>query len=204
MLLKSLDTKIIKTDYHKGDYMQDDKQRWNERYLENPMPETVSPLLERYIGHAKVGQAIDVACGTGRNTHYLAEKGFTVDAVDISDHALKSVKNSSMIKKVDADLDKYNLTPNKYDLIVNINYLNRRLVSQMKDALKSGGLLIFETFIVAHGDFNMPTMNLDFLLRKNELLHSFIGLEVIYYEEKIDVNIKGERTKVASLVAKKV
>ncbi len=56
---------------------------------------------------------------------------------------------------------------------------------------------------MAHGDFNMPTMNLDFLLRKNELLHSFIGLEVIYYEEKIDVNLRGERTKVASLVAKK-
>lgn len=183
--------------------MQNDKERWNERYLENPMPQTVSPLLERYIEHAKVGQAIDIACGTGRNTHYLAEKGFMVDAVDISDHALKSVKNSSMINKIDADLNKYNLTPNKYDLIVNMNYLNRRLVSQMKESLKSGGLLVFETYIVAHGDFNMPTMNLDFLLRKNELLHSFIGLEVIYYEEKIDVNTKGERTKVASLVAKK-
>ncbi|ABB44457.1 Tellurite resistance protein TehB [Sulfurimonas denitrificans DSM 1251] len=183
--------------------MQEDKQRWNERYLENPMPQAVSPLLERYIEHVKIGQAIDVACGTGRNTHYLAEKGFMVDAVDISDYALGSVKNSSMIKKIDADLDKYNLTPNRYDLIVNVNYLNRRLVSQMKDALKSGGVLIFETFIVAHGDFNMPTTNLDYLLRKNELLHSFIGLEVIYYEEKIDVNLKGERIKVASLVAKK-
>jgi SAM-dependent methyltransferase len=126
-----------------------------------------------------------------------------VDAVDISDYALGSVKNSYMIKKIDADLDKYNLTPNRYDLIVNVNYLNRRLVSQMKDALKSGGVLIFETFIVAHGDFNMPTTNLDYLLRKNELFHSFIGLEVIYYEEKIDVNLKCERIKVASLVAKK-
>jgi SAM-dependent methyltransferase len=183
--------------------MQEDKQRWNERYLDNPMPQSVSPLLERYIEHAKVGQAIDIACGTGRNTHYLAEKGFMVDAVDISDYALDKVRKSSTINKIDSDLDKYNLTPNKYDLIVNVNYLNRRLVSQMKDALKSGGLLVFETFIVAHGDFNMPTMNLDFLLRKNELLHSFIGLEVIYYEEKIDVNLRGERTKVASLVAKK-
>jgi SAM-dependent methyltransferase len=183
--------------------MQEDKQRWNERYLDNPMPQSVSPLLERYIEHAKVGQAIDIACGTGRNTHYLAEKGFMVDAVDISDYALDKVRKSSTINKIDSDLDKYNLTPNKYDLIVNVNYLNRRLVSQMKDALKSGGLLVFETFIVAHGDFNMPTMNLDYLLRKNELLHSFIGLEVIYYEEKIDVNLRGERTKVASLVAKK-
>lgn len=183
--------------------MQEDKQRWNERYLDNPMPQSVSPLLEKYIGHAKVGQAIDVACGTGRNSHFLADLGFLVDAVDISDYALERVKNSSTIKKIDTDLDKYNLAPNKYDLIVNVNYLNRRLVSQMKEALRSGGVLVFETFIVAHGDFNLPTTNLDYLLRKNELLHSFIGLDVIYYEERVDTNLRGEKIKVASLVAKK-
>jgi len=184
--------------------MQEDKQRWNERYLDNPMPQTVSPLVEKYISHAKVGQAIDVACGTGRNTHFLANLGFLVDAVDISDYALDKVKNSAMITKIDADIDKYNLAPNRYDLIVNVNYLNRRLVSQMKDALCSGGVLMFETFIVAHGDFHIPTTNLDYLLRKNELLHSFIGLDIIYYEEKIDINLRGEKVKVASLVAKKV
>lgn len=183
--------------------MLEDKQRWNERYLDNPMPQEVSPLVAKYISHAKVGQAIDVACGTGRNAHYLADLGFMVDAVDISDYALDKVKKSAMINKIDTDLDKYNLTPNQYDLIVNVNYLNRRLVSQMKDALKSGGILMFETFIVAHGDFNMPTTNLDYLLRRNELLHSFIGLDIIYYEERIDTNLRGEKIKVASLVAKK-
>ncbi len=184
--------------------MLEDKQRWNERYLDNPMPQTVSPIVEKYIEHVNVGQAIDVACGTGRNTHYLADLGFLVDAVDISDYALDRVKESSTINKIDTDLDKYNLTPNKYDLIVNVNYLNRRLVSQMKEALKSGGVVMFEKFLVAHGDFNLPTTNLDYLLRKNELLHSFIGLDVIYYEEKIDVNLRGEKIKVASIVAKKV
>lgn len=183
--------------------MQEDKQRWNERYVDNPMPSTASPLLEKYIHHANVGQAIDIACGTGRNTHFLASRGFLVDAVDFSDYALAKVNNSSTITKIDTDLDKYNLAHNKYDVIININYLNRRLVSQMKDALKCGGVIFFETFIVAHGDFNMPTTNLDYLLRKNELLHSFIGLEVIYYEERIDINLRGEKIKVASLVARK-
>ena len=184
--------------------MIEDKKRWNERYLDNPMPQTVSPIVEKYIEHVNIGDAIDVACGTGRNAHYLADLGFMVDAVDISDYALERVKNSATINKIDTDLDKYNLTPNKYDLIVNVNYLNRRLVSQMKDALKSDGVIMFETFIVAHGDFNLPTTNLDYLLRKNELLHSFIGLDVIYYEERIDTNLRGEKIKVASIVAKKV
>jgi len=183
--------------------MIEDKERWNKRYLEFPMPDNVANVLEKYINEVKVGQAVDIACGTGRNTHYLAEKGFLVDAVDISDYALGKIKKSAMITKVETDLDKYNLSPKKYDLIVNINYLNRRLVSQMKDALKEGGIVVFETFIVAHGDYKHDTMNLDYLLRKNELLHSFIGLDIIYYEERDDINLRGEKVRIASLVARK-
>jgi tellurite methyltransferase len=183
--------------------MIEDKERWNKRFVEFPMPDEVSKIVEKHISKANVGQAIDIACGTGRNTHFLVDKGFMVDAVDISDYALSRVKKSATINKIDADLDKYNMAPNKYDLIVNINYLNRRLVSQMKDALKAGGVVIFETFILAHGDYKHETMNLDYLLRKNELLHSFIGLDIIYYEERDDVNLRGEKIRIASLVAKK-
>jgi SAM-dependent methyltransferase len=167
------------------------------------MPEGTSNILEKYLANAVVGQALDIACGTGRNTHFLADKGFLVDAVDFSDYALSKVRKSSTINKIEADLDKYNITPKKYDLIVNINYLNRRLVSQMKDGLKEGGIIVFETFILAHGDYKHETMNLDYLLRKNELLHSFIGLDIIYYEERDDINLRGEKVKIASLVAKK-
>jgi len=183
--------------------MMEDKERWNERHVKRPMSMDANKTLVKYIEHANLGLALDVACGTGRNTHYLCEKGFDVDAVDISDYALGEIKNHPHIVRCEVDLDNYNITPNKYDLIVNTNYLNRRLASQMKEGLKKDGLIIFETFIVAHGEFNMPTTNLDYLLRKNELLHTFIGLDVIYYEERIEVNRLGERVKIASLVAKK-
>ncbi|MCK9491204.1 MAG: methyltransferase domain-containing protein [Sulfurimonas sp.] len=183
--------------------MLEDKKRWNEKYSQKEAQENVSLILEEYVSHANVGIALDVACGTGRNTNFLAQKGFEVDAVDISNVALDKIAKRPTINKIEADLDKYNITPNKYDLIVNVNYLNRRIVSQMKDGLKKGGVIIFETYLLAHGDFKIPTMNLDYLLRKNELLHSFIALDVIYYEERIDVNPNGERVKIASIVAKK-
>ncbi len=183
--------------------MLEDKKKWNEKYSKNPNEETFSPLLEKYIAHANIGKALDIACGRGANTDFLHAKGFEIDAVDISDYALSQIKKSPTINTISADLDKYYLAPNQYDLIANINYLNRRLLPQIKDALKPGGLLIFETFMLAHGNFKLPTMNLDYLLRKNELLHSFIGLDIIYYEEKIEINKKGERIKKASLVARK-
>ena len=182
--------------------MIEDKQRWNKRHVEKPMRHNVEPIVEKYASLAKVGNALDIACGIGRNTHFLAENGFLVDAVDISDYALGEIKNLSNINKIESDLDSYNLEADKYELVVNINYLNRRFFPQIKDALKSGGVVIFETFIVAHGDFNNPA-NPEYLLRKNELLHAFIGLDIVYYEEKDEINLRGEKIRVASLVAKK-
>jgi len=182
--------------------MLEDKERWNKRHVEKPMRKNVEPILEKYISEAKVGDALDIACGIGRNTHFIAEKGFIVDAVDLSDYALSQIKDMATINKIEADLDSYNLAFNKYDLIVNINYLNRRFFPQIKEALKSGGLIIFDTFIIAHGDFDQPS-NPEYLLRKNELLHAFIGLDIIYYEEKDEINLRGEKIRVASLVARK-
>jgi len=182
--------------------MIEDKERWNRRHVEKPMRHHVEPILLNYIKHVNVGYALDIACGVGRNTHFLAESGFNVDAIDLSDYALSQVKDDEKINKIEVDLDSYNLEVNKYDLIININYLSRRLFPQMKEALKSGGIMIFETFIVAHGDFNNPA-NPEFLLHTNELLHAFIGLDIIYYEEKDDTNFRGEKIRVASMIARK-
>jgi len=182
--------------------MIEDKERWNKRHVEKPMRHNVEPILENYIDEAQKGAALDIACGVGRNTHFMHDKGFFVDAIDISDYALSQVKDTKKIKKFEVDLDTYNLEINKYDLIVNINFLSRRLMPQIKEALREGGVVIFETFIIAHGDFTQP-VNPEFLFRKNELLHSFIGLDIIYYEERSDINLRGEATRVASLVAKK-
>jgi len=183
--------------------MIEDKKRWNEKYSQNSEKSRPSSLLKDYIDHAHVGKALDIACGKGANTLILHEKGFEIDAVDISDVALQQMIKTAMITPIEADLDRYHITPNHYDLIVNTNFLNRRLFTQIKDGLKPAGLLIFETFMLAHGDFRAPTMNVEYLLRKNELLHAFIGLDVIYYEEKIVTNAKEERVKIASLIAKK-
>ena len=182
--------------------MIEDKERWNVRHVEKPMRKNVEPLVEKYIDLATVGNALDIACGTGRNTHFLAKKGFMVDAVDLSDYALSCIDEDKQINKIEVDLDEYTLASKKYDLIININYLQRRFFPQIKEALKEGGVVIFETFIVAHGDFNNPA-NPEYLLRKNELLHAFIGLDIVYYEEKDEINLRGEKIRVASLVAQK-
>ena len=182
--------------------MLEDKERWNKRYQEKPFRDYVEPIVQKYAKLAKIGKALDIACGQGRNAKFLAELGFEVDGVDLSDYALSQIEAHSKIHTIEADLDGYVLEKNRYDLIININYLNRNFFHQIKEALKVGGVVIFETFIIAHGDFDNP-QNPEYLLRKNELLHAFLSLDILYYEERDDINLRGEKTRVASLVARK-
>ncbi len=76
-------------------------------------------------------------------------------------------------------------------------------MAQMIESLKEGGLIIFETFIEAHEKPEQGSMNPAYLLEKNELLNAFLNLDIIFYEEKDGVNLRGEKNKTASLVAKK-
>ncbi len=183
--------------------MLEDKQRWNEKYLNFPMPTGVASIVEKFAKEANVGTGLDIACGTGRHTLYLAELGFAVDAVDYSDYALEQIPEDPKIKKIEADLDDYRIVAGRYDLIINCNYLDRRMYGQIVDALKEGGVLIFETFLDARGEGYHQPSNPDFVLRRNELPEVFSMLEQIHYDEREDVNLRGERVRVASFVARK-
>ncbi len=183
--------------------MEKDRIKWNEKYLKNePHPEETSEIVKKFYSLAKVGRALDIAAGLGRNSIFLAERGFTVDAVDISDVAIEHIKSlkNPKINPILADLDYYNIPENEYELIININFLNRRLFPQIKEGLKEGGVLIFETFLL---DSNSHIKTKDYLLRKNELLQSFIDMRVVFYQERETEKITGEKAHIASLVAVK-
>ena len=183
--------------------MLEDKERWNEKYEKLPMHANVSVIVKKYLGEANVGRALDIACGTGRNSHYMAEHGFIVDAVDISDVALSQIKPSPLINTIESDLDSYRILQGRYDLIVNCNYLDRAHFPMIKAGLKEDAILIFETFVEADGEgFHQPG-NPDFLLKRNELSETFKSYDIIYYEEHEDRNLRGEKVNIASLVARK-
>lgn len=181
----------------------DDKLRWNEKHKNVPMPTSPSAIVIEYVKHSMGKRALDIACGIGRNTQYLEKLGYEVDAVDISDYALSQIEHSKMIHTIETDLTQYTITPDHYDLILNINYLERKLFPSIIRGLRTGGILIFETFIIAHEEgYSNPT-NPHFLLSTNELPTVFRELEVLNYGERDAINMHGEKVKIASFVAKK-
>ena len=140
--------------------------------------------------------------GEGRNAVYLAKKGFQVVGVDISEVAVKKAKrlareNKVNIRTVTTDLNKYQIEPAKYDVIMVFYYLQRSLPAAVIKGLKPGGMLIFESHTVGQLTHD-KTQNRDYLLAKGELKAMFKDLEIVKYRETDD-----GKNAVASLVARK-
>ncbi|TKB05887.1 bifunctional 2-polyprenyl-6-hydroxyphenol methylase/3-demethylubiquinol 3-O-methyltransferase UbiG [Desulforhopalus sp. IMCC35007] len=170
-----------------------DKEKWDARYLENTEIKPPSELLTAFIEHAPLGRALDIACGNGRNSLFMEKMGFTVDAVDISSVALQGLAaHTKNVNPICKDLDDWAIPENSYELIVNIRFLDRRLIPMIEKALKPGGLLIFESFTNGKDD--------RFCLAANELLSAFASLHILYYEEK-KIEDSHRFKKTASLVA---
>ncbi len=134
------------------------------------------------------GKALDIAMGEGRNALYLATQGFEVEGLDKDEQAIQaclSAAKSRGLKLIarTVDLEQYQLIPNRYDLIICFYYLQRNLILQMKAALKSGGMVVYETFLIDnHLQFGHPRHR-EYCFEYNELLEFFRDFRVLFYQE---------------------
>lgn len=180
----------------------EDKERWDKKYKNNPIPTKIVEVVEKYATLATGNDALDIACGMGRNSKFLVSKGFSVDALDISPIVIENLKNIDNISAMEVDFDTYILKENSYDLIVCTYYLNRSLFPQIERALKKGGIFIFETFM-HHSDNTKAPSNRSFLLEEGELQSTFSDIyEIVYLKEFMDEGVCGEKSMKASMVAK--
>jgi cyclopropane fatty-acyl-phospholipid synthase-like methyltransferase len=183
---------------------QEDKERWDKKYRNNPIPDQPVPVVTEFAKLAKGRKALDIACGMGRNSKYLASMGFEVDALDISSVAIDSLQGIPNIHPKEVDLDSYTLPENRYDLIISTNFLKRALFPQIRAALKEGGLFIYETFLY-HPDNETAPSNRSFLLEEGELKSTFShGYSILHLREYWTEDLKGAKTMKASIVARKM
>lgn len=183
--------------------MQQDRIRWNQKYTDETHPINPSRIVQDFYNMAPKGRVLDIAAGNGRNALFLAENGFYVDAVDISDVGLNRVsKRHINLNLICADFDNFNIPKNRYSLIVNCRFLERRLFPFMQEGLVSGGLLIFETYLEPLGKKIEEPSRRKHLLKKNELLRVFLPLQILFYRETRESDEKGSEY-IASLVGMK-
>ncbi len=188
---------------------QEDKIKWNKKYQEKPellKKRKPSSKLVQIIDQIKGDKVLEIACGTGRNSIFLAQKGFNIDALDISEVALEHLnsKGFANIKTKIVDLEEYTPEQNSYDLIVKTNYLERKLIAPLLKALKEDGIILIETYM-DHPDNQKQSSNPDFLLKKGELKSFFNDdFQIIEYEEFNNEDYEIFKMRKQSIIAKKI
>ncbi|RJO62493.1 MAG: class I SAM-dependent methyltransferase [Dehalococcoidia bacterium] len=150
------------------------------------------------------GRALDLAMGAGRNAVYLAKEGFEVEGIDVSTEAVEKAlllaKSEGVhISTLVEDLENgYRLSPADYDVIVCFYYLHRPLIAEIREALKPGGIVVFETYNTDQAEWGRPK-NPDHLLKHNELLNMFCDYRILRYRE----GVIEPRKAIASIIARK-
>ncbi|MCQ8897202.1 methyltransferase domain-containing protein [Limnobacter humi] len=128
-------------------------------------------------------RALDLACGSGRHSRYLAQLGFDVHAVDrqVPDRARWPA--NVRFEQLDLEQPEWPLPLAHYDLIVVTNYLYRPHFEALLASLRPvGGVLVYETFMAGNARFGSPK-NPDFLLEPGELLQRLSSTQVMRFEQ---------------------
>jgi SAM-dependent methyltransferase len=134
---------------------------WDQRFREHGWPTEPDPLLVEQASPLPAGRALDVGSGPGRNSLWLAGRGWSVTAVDASAVALDQAEARAQeaglsLSTLLADVRSWTPPVASYELVVlaNLHFPAAELASLMQrlsDALVPGGHL----FVVGHDLANL-------------------------------------------------
>jgi len=162
------------------------RQSYNQMYKDTAKVFSTSPnsFLVRTVSGRKTGRALDVGMGQGRNALWLAEQGWDVTGIDISDEGVAQTRAEAgrrglRVKAERVGYSEFAYGEAQWDLIVLCYFLPRDLPERLLRALKPGGLVVVEGF---HSDTAFVRL-LPGGLENNELIGLFPGLRVLQYED---------------------
>jgi tellurite methyltransferase len=180
---------------------------WDAKHKAAPVEPSLEPsiILRELLPLLPDGPALDIACGRGRNTLFLAGKGRSVAAVDWSAAALEILEEharagripvmrrswanhavlaaKSGIETACADLSCQELGSEEFALVLCIHYLERPLFRRIAKALRPGGALLYETYTREQLAFAGGPRNPEYLLSPGELHGAFPELKTVFYRE---------------------
>jgi SAM-dependent methyltransferase len=171
---------------------------WNRRYAGEEFLFGTEPnvwLREQAPALPAGGRVLCVADGEGRNSVWLAQQGYEVDAFDVADRAVAKARAFAQGAGVSvnfsvADCDGFAWPEATYDGVAAIFVqfadpeLRSRLFERMVRCLKPGGVLILQGYTPRQLEYRTGGPGVLSHLYTQELLHAaFVGLTPIVMRE---------------------
>src|SRR3989344_454451 len=149
-------------------------------------------LVRKATDYIKSGRALDVGCGNGNDSVYLALNGFKVDSIDSSSVQIHNLKQLCMIYGVNVNFitgDALKIKFNSYDFIICNHMLHfllkedaKELIQKIKESTVENGINVIRALNSgAKGNFS-------YLMRKDELKEIYFGWEILFYTENNGVS----------------
>ncbi len=166
---------------------QQERAKWDERHRESA-PGTPEPSLVELLPLMRSGLTLDVAAGSGRHAIAMARAGHRVVAADFSAIAMTQLGKIARAEGLPIDpmvVDFDDALPFRrghFDCIVNVSFLDRAVAPHLKELLRIGGTLFFDTFLIDQATLGHPR-DPRFLLKHNELREILSEMELISYHE---------------------
>lgn len=164
---------------------------WNARYAAAGATDALPAQVLADFAHLlpAQGQALDLACGLGANARLLARRGLRVEAWDSAEVAIARLRELADCEGLDVrtrvrDVLAQPPGPESFDVIVVSRFLERSLAPALRDALRPGGLLYYQTFVREAVDPECGPRRAEYRLGRNELLTLFPGLCLVVYREE--------------------
>ncbi|MBM3813895.1 MAG: methyltransferase domain-containing protein [Acidimicrobiia bacterium] len=166
-------------------------------------------LLVSAVENRTPGKALDAGMGQGRNSIFLAAKGWQVTGFDISDGGIQiAQKNAASaglkINTIVADGAHFDYGSSRWDLIV-ITYepfpvSDPGSVQRIRDALRPEGFLVVESFASDEGTAGRKPVDID----PARLLRAMLPLRILRLEDTVDIaDWTLEKARLVRLVAQK-
>ena len=160
----------------------------------------IQQFINQYSDHCVNKNGLDLACGSGRDSVYMANNGWSMTGVDYSQSALdrlqalaKVNQQQVNVKKIDLERDTQQLDKleGQYSAVVVIRYLHRDLFARLRSLIVPKGFIIYQTFLTGCEQFGSPK-NPRFLLKAGELADRFSDFKI--HQDEIEYLSDGRPT----------
>ncbi|HKI79249.1 MAG TPA: methyltransferase domain-containing protein [Ignavibacteriaceae bacterium] len=170
------------------------KPFWEKTYLNsNETFEGGKPADELVELHKQLpynASVLDIGCGDGRNSIYLAGKGFNITAIDISENGLRKLRQTTKEKGLKIETENINAAEycfeKKFDLIIAYGVLHlikkeerKILLKRIKDNTRKNGfnvILVFTDTLPAPPDLAPFMIG---LFEEGEIFNEYSDWEMI-------------------------
>jgi len=167
---------------------------FNRIYANEKPGHAIEPntLLMSTVEGRKPGRALDIGMGQGRNSVFLALKGWDVTGFDLSDEGIATARRNAeragvKINAIRGTEDAFDYGTERWNLIVFVYepfpITTAAYVQRLHQSLRAGGLIVIEGFSEQETAKNRPVTAID----PERLLPAFKDFRLLSYQDAVGI-----------------